>query len=132
MLLVVLQSIVRLEDGRGLASTRPTHLALADHNIAVDKNVVEEEELPGLGLFTAHLGQNSLTDQHPAGDQERLEGHQEGCIRVQVRVKSAADSPGPNCRSSPPPWRSAWRWPHCSLSKEKGERLSHKVNNARH
>ena len=37
---------------------------LVDDYVAVDKQVVEEEELPGLGLLPAGLRQDTLTHQH--------------------------------------------------------------------
>lgn len=45
---------------------------LADHYVAVDKYVVEQEKLSGLWSFAAHFGQNALANQHTAQDLQRL------------------------------------------------------------
>lgn len=41
-----------------------TNLFLIEDNVAIDENVIEEEELAWLGLLTAHLGEHPLAHQH--------------------------------------------------------------------
>lgn len=47
-------------------------LLLLNEDVAVDQDVIEQEELARFGLLAAHFGEDSLTDQHAAGDGQRL------------------------------------------------------------
>ena len=51
---------------------------LVDDYVAVDKQVVEEEELPGLGLLPAGLGQHPLTHQHTTCTRYNTWGYRHG------------------------------------------------------
>lgn len=44
----------------------------ANHDIAVDENVVEQKELSGLWPFAAHLGEDTFADEDTAGNRQRL------------------------------------------------------------
>jgi hypothetical protein len=43
---------------------------LVDNNVSVDEDIVEEEKLPGFGLFTTSFGKDSFTNQNSSGNVE--------------------------------------------------------------
>lgn len=65
-------------------------LLLADHDVAVHENVVEQEELTGLRPFAAHFRQDALADQHAPGNRQRLAGATEAvlhhCDAARIRL----------------------------------------------
>ena len=60
---------------------------LADDDVAVHQEVVEEEELPGFGLLPAGLCEHALADEHPAG-------HGQGLSRGAETALDQRDPPG--------------------------------------
>ena len=55
-------------------------LLLLDEDVAVDQDVVEQEELARLGLLAAQFGEDALSDQHPARDGQRLARRAEAAL----------------------------------------------------
>jgi hypothetical protein len=45
---------------------------LVDNNVSVDEDIVEEEKLPGFGLFTTSFGKDSFTNQNSSGNVEAI------------------------------------------------------------
>lgn len=50
-----------------------TYLLFIYHNVAVDKNVIKEEELPGFWFLPTHLCEYTLPDQNPVRHCQRLQ-----------------------------------------------------------
>lgn len=53
---------------------------LADDDVAIDEDVVEKKELPGLRSFAAHLCEDALADEHAAGNEQLFTGTAEAAL----------------------------------------------------